>query len=93
MEDFDLEENVNDVIEDDIEYEIGEMIEYEFDESISFLYDKDNKKYFIYYIDYNDTCDEFTYEINDDFDGMEIDGIMIKKEDFEEFKLLVSKTN
>ena len=80
-----------DLDEKNVTFENGEVIEYEITESVSLLYDKNEKHYYLYYIDYNDTCDEFTYELDDDFNGMEFDGVFVSKQDFQEFKDLVNK--
>lgn len=84
IEGVDLDEK-NTVVEN------GEVIEYEISESVSLLYDKNEKNYYIYYIDYKDTCDEFTYELDDNFDGMEFDGVFISRQDYWDFKELVEK--
>ena len=80
-----------DLDEKSVTLETNEVIEYEITESVSLLYDKNEKHYYLYYIDYKDTCDEFTYELDDAFNGIEFDGVTISKQDFEEFKELVNK--
>ena len=74
-----------------VAFESGEMVEWEMTDSVSLLYDKGEKKYFIYAIDYDNSFDEFTVELDNDFDGMELDGVQITKKDFDEFKALVEK--
>lgn len=78
-----------DLDEKNITVEYGDIIEFELAESVSLLYDKQKKKYYIYGIDYEDSFDEFTFELDDDFNGMEFDGVYISKEDFIDFKNLV----
>lgn len=89
-EEFKMIEGV-DLDDKNVEIEMGEMIEYEVSDSISILYDKATKNYFIDYIDYSDTCDEFTIDLDDTFNGIEIEGTYISKEDFIDFKNLVEK--
>lgn len=78
-----------DLDESRVTFEHGDVIEYEVSEFISLLYDKNTKLYYLYYIDYDNTWDEFTIELNDDFNGMELDGIIISKEEFDDFKNLI----
>lgn len=78
-----------DLDEKNITVEYGDIIEFELAESVSLLYDKQKKKYYIYGIDYEDSFDEFTFELDDDFNGMEFDGVYISKEDFIDFKNLI----
>ena len=74
-----------------VAFEFGEMVEWEISDSVSLLYDKGEKKYFIYSIDYDNSFDEFTVEIDNDFNGMEFDGQFVSKKDFDEFKALIEK--
>ena len=71
--------------------EFDDVIEYEIGESVSLLYSKNEKKFYVEWIDYDSTYDEFTYELENDFDGMNFGDVYISKEDFEDFKELVSK--
>jgi hypothetical protein len=80
-----------DLDESKVTLENGELIEYEMTESLSMLYDKNKKNFYLYYIDYDDTCDEFTYELDDNFNGIEVDGFTVSKKDYDDFKELVSK--
>lgn len=75
-----------------IDVEMGEMIEYEVSDSVSILYDKTTKNYFIDYIDYNDSCDEFTIDLDENFNGIQLDDTYISKEDFIDFKKLVEQS-
>ena len=77
------------VDESKITFENSEVIEYEIGEFVSLLYDKGEKKYYVYGIDYDDSFDEFTYELDDSFNGMEFDGVFISKEEFNDFKCLI----
>lgn len=80
-----------DLDEKNVTVEYGDVIEFEIGESVSLLYDKNEKKYFLYGIDYENSFDEFTFELEDDFNGMYFDGVLVSKEDFQDFKELVSK--
>ena len=71
--------------------EFDDTIEYEFSENISILYDKFTKQYRIEGLD-EDTFDEYIIDIEEPFEDMEIDGVLIRKSDFEEFKELVLKS-
>lgn len=71
-----------------VEIEDSEIIEGEVTDYISFVYNKITKEYFIEIID-KDTFDEFTIQIDEDFDGDNIDGVEISKNDFEYFKELI----
>jgi hypothetical protein len=80
-----------DLDEKNLTEEYGDIIEFEIGESVSLLYDKKEKKYFLYGIDYDNSFDEFTFELDDTFDGMTFDGVFVSKEDFQDFKELVAK--
>lgn len=71
-----------------VEIEDSEIIEGEVTDYISFVYNKITKEYFIEIID-KDTFDEFTIQIDEGFDGDNIDGVEISKNDFEYFKELI----
>lgn len=87
MEEFKMIDGI-DVDESKITFENSEIIEYEVGEYVSLLYDKGKKKYYVHGIDY-DSFDEFSYEIDDEFDGMEFNEVFISKEEFDEFKELI----
>lgn len=87
----DIESNLKDVYVSDAVFEQTEVIEYEFSENISILYDKFTKRYRIEGLD-EDTFDEYVIDIEEPFEDMEIDGVLIRKSDFEEFKELVLKS-
>lgn len=87
----DIESNLKDVHVSDAVFEQTEVIEYEFSENISILYDKFTKRYRIEGLD-EDTFDEYVIDIEEPFEDMEIDGVLIRKSDFEEFKELVLKS-
>jgi len=82
-----------DLNESDVITEFDDVIEYEIGEYVSLLYSKNEKKFYVEWIDYDSTYDEFTYEIdeNENFDGMNFGDVYISKEDFQDFKELVSK--
>jgi len=67
--------------------EESDVVEWEISDNISMLYDKRTQKFTIDGIDM-ETFDEYTVELDDSFDGMEIDGVEISKEDFDKFKEL-----
>ena len=87
----DIESNLKDVRVSDAVFEQTEVVEYEFSENISILYDKFTKRYRIEGLD-EDTFDEYIIDIEEPFEDMEIDGVLIRKSDFEEFKELVLKS-
>lgn len=88
----DIESNLKDVNVSDAVFEQTEVVEYEFSENISILYDKFTKRYRIEGLD-EDTFDEYVIDIEEPFEDMEIDGTLIRKSDFEEFKELVLKSS
>ena len=67
------------------------VIEYEISENVSLMYNKGERKFYIYGMDYADEFDDYFIDVEDDFDGIEIDGVSITKSDFEEFKQLISR--
>ena len=67
------------------------VIEYEISENVSLMYNKGEGKFYIYGMDYADEFDDYFIDVEDDFDGIEVDGVSITKSDFEEFKRLVSR--
>lgn len=77
----------------EVEIESENVVEYEISEFISLMYDISSKKFYISGIDYEDTFDEFVINIDDSFDGIELDGVLINKSDFDDFKLLVENLN
>ena len=70
-----------------------EIIEYEISDSISLRYDKVEKRFYVYEIDFENGFDEYSFEINEPFEDLELDGTFIAKKDFEEFKELVLKSS
>lgn len=80
-----------DLDEKNVTVEYSDAIEFEIGESVSLLYDKNEKKYYLYGIDYENSFDEYTFELDDNFDGMYFDGIYVSRQDYDEFKELVSK--
>lgn len=66
--------------------EFDDTIEYAISEDVSVLYDKSTKKFTIEGID-QETYDEYTIDIEEPFEGLQIDkDTYLSKEDFEEFK-------
>ena len=80
-----------DLDEKNIVVKYSDVIEFEIGESVSLLFDKKEKKYYLYGIDYDNSFDEFTYELDDNFDGIEFDGVFISRQDYWDFKELVEK--
>ena len=80
-----------DLDEKNVTVEYGDVIEFEIGESVSLLYDKNEKKFFLYGIDYDNSFDEFKFELDDSFDGMQFDGVYVSRQDYDEFKELVYK--
>lgn len=79
-----------DLDEKNVSVEYDNTIEYEIGDYVSLMYSKNEKKFYIEFIDYEDTCDEFTYEIDDSFDGIILDGVSVTKKDYDDFKELIS---
>lgn len=75
----------------DFSMEFDDSIEYDISENISVLYDKSTQKFTIEYVD-QETFDEYTVDVEEPFEDMEIDGTVIMKKDFEEFKELILKS-
>jgi hypothetical protein len=78
-----------DLDEKNVTVEYCDVIEFEIGESVSLLYDKNEKKYYLYGIDYENSFDEYTFELDDSFDGMYFDGVYVSKEEYLDFKTLV----
>ena len=75
----------------DFSEEFDYSIEYDISENISLLYNKSTQKFTIEYVD-QETFDEYIVDVEEPFEDMEIDGTVIMKKDFEEFKELVLKS-
>lgn len=86
-----IEDEGIDLNENNVITEFDDVIEYEVGEYVSLLYSKNEKKFYVEWIDYDSTYDEFTYPLEDDFDGMNFGDVFISKEDFQDFKELVAK--
>ena len=56
-----------------------EIIEYKISDSISLIYDKLEKRFYIYEIDFENGFDEYSFEINEPFEDLELDGTFIAK--------------
>ena len=81
-----------DLDEKNVVVEFDDVIEYEIGDYVSLMYSKNEKKFFIEFIDYEDTCDEINYELDDEFDGMTFNGVYVSKQDYLDFKELVLKS-
>ena len=71
--------------------EFDNTIEYAVSDYVSVLYNKSIQKFTIEGLD-QETFDEYTIDVEEPFEDMEIDGVLIRKSDFEEFKELVLKS-
>lgn len=81
-----------DLDEKNVSIEYDNTIEYEINDYVSLMYSKNEKKFYIEFIDYEDTYDEIRYELDDDFDGMTFNGVFVSKEDYCDFKELILKS-
>ena len=67
--------------------EYDDVIEYEISDNASLLYSKNKNIFYVEFIDYNDDGDEYIINIEEPFEGLQIDkDTYLSKEDFEEFK-------
>ena len=67
--------------------EYDDVIEYEISDNASLLYSKNKNIFYVEFIDYNNDGDEYTIDIEEPFEGLQIDkDTYLSKEDFEEFK-------
>lgn len=72
--------------------EFDDTIEYAISDYVSILYNKSVKKFAIEWLD-QETYDEYIINIEEPFEGLQIDkDIYLSKEEFEEFKNVVSKS-
>lgn len=66
--------------------EFDDTIEYAISDYVSILYNKSVKKFAIEWLD-QETYDEYTIDVEEPFEGLQIDkDTYLSKEDFEEFK-------
>ena len=67
--------------------EYDDVIEYEISDNASLLYSKNKNIFYVEFIDYDDDGDEYIINIEEPFEGLQIDkDTYLSKEDFEEFK-------
>ena len=67
--------------------EYDDVIEYEISDNASLLYSKNKNIFYVEFIDYDNDGDEYTIDIEEPFEGLQIDkDTYLSKEDFEEFK-------
>ena len=71
--------------------EFDDTIEFAISDYVSILYNKSIQNFTIEWLD-QETLDEYTMEIDEPFEDLELDGTVITKKDFEEFKELVLKS-
>ena len=81
-----------DLDEKNVSVEYDNTIEYEINDCVSLMYSKNEKKFYIEFIDYEDTYDEIRYELDDNFDGMTFNEVFVSKEDYCDFKELILKS-
>ena len=73
--------------------EFDDVIEYEISDNASLLYSKNKNIFYVEFIDYDDDGDEYIINIEEPFEGLQIDkDVYLSKEDFEEFKNVASKS-
>ena len=73
--------------------EYDDVIEYEISDNASLLYSKNKNIFYVEFIDYDDDGDEYIINIEEPFEGLQIDkDVYLSKEDFEEFKNVASKS-
>ena len=76
-----------DLDEKNVSVEYDDVIEYEISDNASLLYSKNKNIFYVVFIDYDDDGDEYTIDIEEPFEGLQIDkDTYLSKEDFEEFK-------
>ena len=76
-----------DLDEKNVSVEYDDVIEYEKSDNASLLYSKNKNIFYVEFIDYDDDGDEYTIDIEEPFEGLQIDkDTYLSKEDFEEFK-------
>ena len=67
--------------------EYDDVIEYEISDNASLLYSKNKNIFYVEFIDYDNDGDEYIINIEEPFEGLQIDkDTYLSKEDFEEFK-------
>ena len=73
--------------------EYDDVIEYEISDNASLLYSKNKNIFYVEFIDYDNDGDEYIINIEEPFEGLQIDkDTYLSKEEFEEFKNVVSKS-
>ena len=76
-----------DLDEKNVWVEYDDVIEYEISDNASLLYSKNKNIFYVEFIDYDNDGDEYTIDIEEPFEGLQIDkDTYLSKEDFEEFK-------
>lgn len=76
-----------DLDEKNVSVEYDDVIEYEISDNASLLCSKNKNIFYVEFIDYDDDGDEYTIDIEEPFEGLQIDkDTYLSKEDFEEFK-------
>ena len=76
-----------DLDEKNVSVEYDDVIEYEISDNASLLYSKNKNIFYAEFIDYNNDGEEYTIDIEEPFEGLQIDkDTYLSKEDFEEFK-------
>lgn len=76
-----------DLDEKNVSVEYDDVIEYEISDNASLLYSKNKNIFYVEFIDYDNDGDEYIINIEEPFEGLQIDkNTFLTKEDFEEFK-------
>lgn len=86
-------EGFNSVDFSNVDIENERLMEFEVGDYVSILYNKKENTFFIYGIDFDDSFDEFVVEIDDTFDGLEVNGTKITRQDYLDFKQLIENEN
>ena len=74
--------------------EFDDTIEYEISDNASLLYSKNKNIFYVEFIDYDNDGDEYIINIEEPFEGLQIDkDAYLSKEEFEEFKKRCIKIN
>ena len=82
-----------DLDEKNVSVEYDDVIEYEISDNASLLYSKNKNIFYVEFIDYDNDGDEYIINIEEPFEGLQIDkDVYLSKEDFEEFKNVVLKS-
>ena len=83
-----------DLDEKNVSVEYDDVIEYEISDNANLLYSKNKNIFYVEFIDYDNDGDEYIINIEEPFEGLQIDkDAYLSKEEFEEFKKRCIKIN